>query len=337
MPATSPSPVGNTSRGEYQQRMYKVLAFIDQHLDQALDLATLAEVAHFSAFHFHRLFAAWMGETLADYVRRRRVEVAAMRMAAQPRLSVLRAALGVGFGSGEAFSRAFRLRFGASPSAWRLQAALDRSLERARHHEAGHAMRNPGQVDGKNDQAKSAAPLDTGFAINLLENAVNPSTHPLPLDAVTLIERAPTTVAYLRYTGPYGEPISKFWQTVYYPWAVTHGLLEQPRYGISHDDPGIVQPDKLRYDACVEVPANFVPSGGAQLTTLPGGRYAAYRFKGTGAEFPAGWTAILRDWLPGSGLQLDARPSFEFYGRDSSYDPASGVMTCDICIPVAPL
>ena len=67
------------------------------------------------------------------------------------------------------------------------------------------------------------------------------------------------------------------------------------------------------------------------------GRYAAYRFKGTGAEFPAGWTAILRDWLPGSGLQLDARPSFEFYGRDSSYDPASGVMTCDICIPVAPL
>ena len=102
---------------------------------------------------------------------------------------------------------------------------------------------------------------------------------------VTLIDRQPTTVAYLRYAGPPGEPISQFWQTVYHPWASTHGLLEQPRYGISHEDPGIAMPQKLRYDACVEVPAGFIPTGAAQITTLPGGRYVAYRFTGTGAEF----------------------------------------------------
>src|SRR4029077_17942250 len=100
------------SRTEYEKRMHKVLEHIDRHLDQPLDLATLAEVAYFSPFHFHRLFAAWMGETLGDYLRRRRVELAAMRLLSQPRLRVLNAALSVGFGSGEAFSRAFKGRFG---------------------------------------------------------------------------------------------------------------------------------------------------------------------------------------------------------------------------------
>ena len=109
------------SRSEYERRMHKVLEHIDPHLDEPLDLAVLAEVAHFSPFHFHRLFAAWMGETLGEYLRRRRDEVAAMRLLSQPRLPVLNAALSVGFGSGEAFSRAFKTRFGCSPSAWREQ------------------------------------------------------------------------------------------------------------------------------------------------------------------------------------------------------------------------
>ncbi len=54
------------SRAEYDGRMHRVLAHIDKQLDQPLDLETLAEVAHFSRFHFHRLFLAWMGETLGD-------------------------------------------------------------------------------------------------------------------------------------------------------------------------------------------------------------------------------------------------------------------------------
>ena len=49
---------------EYARRTHKVLEHIDQHLDQSLELGTLAEVAHFSAFHFHRLFLAWMRENI---------------------------------------------------------------------------------------------------------------------------------------------------------------------------------------------------------------------------------------------------------------------------------
>ena len=73
-------------RCEYEWRMHKVLTHIDDHLDEPLELAALADVAHFSAYHFHRLFAAWAGETLGDYIRRRRVEVAALRLATQPRV-----------------------------------------------------------------------------------------------------------------------------------------------------------------------------------------------------------------------------------------------------------
>lgn len=85
------------SRTEYARRMHKVLEYIDQHLDESLELGTLSEVAHFSAFHYHRLFSAWMGEMLGDYLRRRRLEMAALRLVAQPGAVVLNIALSVGF------------------------------------------------------------------------------------------------------------------------------------------------------------------------------------------------------------------------------------------------
>jgi AraC family transcriptional regulator len=93
-------------RARYEGRMHAVLTYIDDHLDQALPLATLADVAHFSPFHFHRMFSAWLGETLGDCLRRRRLEVAALRLITQPRTPVLTMALMVGFGSGLACVRA---------------------------------------------------------------------------------------------------------------------------------------------------------------------------------------------------------------------------------------
>ena len=96
--------------------MHAVVDYIDRHLDKKLDLAALADVASFSPFHFHRLFRALMGEALGDYVRRRRLEIAGVRLLSQEGVSVLNIALGVGFGSAEAFTRAFRARFDCSPT-----------------------------------------------------------------------------------------------------------------------------------------------------------------------------------------------------------------------------
>ncbi|MBE7416946.1 MAG: AraC family transcriptional regulator [Ideonella sp.] len=300
------------SRAEYDRRMHRVLEAIDQRLDQSLDLASLAAVAHFSPYHFHRLFSAWMGETLGDYLRRRRLEVAAGRLAAQPRLAVLQVALSVGFGSGEAFSRAFKAHFGSAPSGWRAQLR----------------QRKRDQATRKIDQLRGATAADTGgSAFHHEEPAMN----------VTLIDRAPQRVAYLRHTGPYGEPVSRFWQQQVGPWLATERLFGRVRYGISHDDPSITDPAKCRYDACVEVDDRYVPSGAALVTKLPGGRYASMPFHGTAGDIKAAWTRLLRDWLPGSRLQLDSRPCFELYRVDARYDAATGAFECQLCIPVAPL
>lgn len=294
-----------------------MVAYIDQHLDQPLALDTLAEVAHFSQFHFHRLFSAWMGETLGDYLRRRRTEVAAMRLASQPRTTVLSVALSVGFGSAEAFTRAFRGRFGSAPTAWRTQQAAQRRKNS-----------NSGQVDSKMDQAADDLTA---------EHEASQTANTEAIMNVKLIDRQPKTVAYLRYHGAYGEPILQFWQNVYYPWAAANSLLDGSRYGISYDDPSITAPENCRYDACAEVAADFVASGGTLKTTIPGGKYAVLAFKGTSEQVGGAWAALLRDWLPCSGLQLDGRPCFEYYPKGAAYDAKTGAFECELCIPVIPL
>jgi AraC family transcriptional regulator len=154
---------------------------------------------------------------------------------------------------------------------------------------------------------------------------------------VKLVDRQPMTIAYLRHVGPYGPDLSRFWQDTVYPWMETNHLLGRPRYGISLDDPGITAPEKRRYDAAVEVEPGFVGAGQHLKTSLAGGKYAATSFRGTAGEIGDAWMALLRDWLPGSGLQLDTRPLFEYYGPEMTMDQQTGAFQCDICIPVSKL
>src|SRR5438132_7331752 len=137
------------SRSEYARRMHRVLEQIDRRLDERLELESLARVANFSSFHFHRLFAAWMDETLGEYLRRRRLEVGALRLVAQPRLPVLQVALSVGFGSAEAFARAFKTRFGETPTGWRSTEQRKRDQAKGK---PGQATRNDQLDDGKKNE-----------------------------------------------------------------------------------------------------------------------------------------------------------------------------------------
>ena len=154
---------------------------------------------------------------------------------------------------------------------------------------------------------------------------------------VRLVDREPVYIAYLRYTGPYGPPVGKFWMERVAPWMATNNLFGRERFGISLDDPSVTRPQQCRYDAGVTSRRGEVLSGKPHHKVVPGGRYAVLAFAGTGADIPAAWQSMLRDWLPQSGLQLDSRPFFESYPVDSRYDPRSGVFTCDICIPVETL
>jgi AraC family transcriptional regulator len=312
--------------------MHRVLEHIDRHLDEPLELDTLAAVANFSSFHFHRLFSAWMGETLGDYLRRRRLEMAALRLVSQPELPVLHVALSTGFGSAEAFARAFKARFGRTPTAWRSAERAKRTVrpiaKKGHKQAAKGAKSNLGQTNSNLDQAEKSR---LSHHVDARKGGQEANMK------VKVVDRQPTPVAYFRHTGPYGNPISEFWQQSVYPWMVTNNLLGRPRFGVSLDDPQITAPDKCRYDACVEVETDFVGAGKHLSTTIPGGKYAVTRFEGTAAHIAETWASLLRDWLPTSGMQLDSRPFFEYYSPEMRFDPRSGAFECDLCVPVAPL
>ena len=154
---------------------------------------------------------------------------------------------------------------------------------------------------------------------------------------VTIVERPPVHVAYLRHTGAYGPAIGKFWMATVAPWMDTNNLIGRERYGISLDDPMVTKPSQCRYDACVASPEGEVLTGNPNRKVIPGGKYATMAFEGTSAEIGAAWEALLRDWLPKSGLQLDGRPFFEHYPTDGRFDAKTGRFTCNICVPVAKL
>ena len=162
------------ARQRQQRHVHAVLRHIDRHLDQPLDLVALAAVAHVSPFHFHRVFRAWTGENLGDYLSRRRLTLAACWLCNEPAASVLTLALRAGFASGEAFSRAFKARFGLSPSQWRGASAAKRQELRNLDQAAQVALRHDGPVF-----------FD-----------LEPDMH------LTLCQRPAVTVAYLRHTGP---------------------------------------------------------------------------------------------------------------------------------------
>ncbi|APE48927.1 AraC family transcriptional regulator [Delftia sp. HK171] len=322
-------PSEQASRAEYARRINRVLNYIDAHLDQPLDGAHLADIANFSRFHFHRIFAAWMGETLGSYAQRRRLEKAAFRLSCGSKETVLETALATGFQSGEAFARAFKLKFGCTPSAWR-----STTLERLKTQAAaigqpqGSQESNPDQVFGNLHQEDPRAFGEPQGSCHLKEE--------IAMD-VRIIDLPKAHVAYQRLIGPYGPAIGQFWRGTIAPWMHSNGLSDQTCYGIGYDDPSLTPASKCRYDACVEVPAHFVASGQVDTQSLPGGRYAVARFKGKPEGLANAWMWLTREWMPSSGMQCDDRPCFEMFSAVTAMDAETGDFCCDICIPVRTL
>ncbi|MET8970051.1 AraC family transcriptional regulator [Streptomyces hydrogenans] len=102
----------------------RALDHIEERLDGDLDAAELARIAMTSEYHFRRLFSALAGMPLSEYVRRRRLTLAGAEVLAGER-TLLEIAVRYGYGSGEAFARAFRAVHGVGPGeARRTGAAL---------------------------------------------------------------------------------------------------------------------------------------------------------------------------------------------------------------------
>jgi AraC family transcriptional regulator len=104
-------------------RLNQVMEHIEGRLDQSIDVAGLARVAATSEYHLRRMFSALAGMPLSEYIRRRRLTVAGAEVLAGHE-SLLEIAVRYGYGSGEAFARAFRAVHGVGPGEARRTGAV---------------------------------------------------------------------------------------------------------------------------------------------------------------------------------------------------------------------
>jgi AraC family transcriptional regulator len=122
---------GNQER--YAQRILRVLIHIHDHLDEALSLRSLAEIANISPYHFHRIFRGMVGEPVLEHVRRLRLERAAHDLVNTDH-GVSRIAFDAGYETHEAFTRAFKSSFDVSPSLYRKNQRAQRPVAPSKIH-----------------------------------------------------------------------------------------------------------------------------------------------------------------------------------------------------------
>ncbi|MFF3514872.1 GyrI-like domain-containing protein [Streptomyces sp. NPDC002573] len=105
------------------ERLNQALDHLETCLDREVDMAEVARIAAVSEYHFRRLFVALAGMPLPVYVRRRRMTLAGAEVLAGE-LTLLDVAVRYGYGSGEAFARAFRSVHGVGPGEARRTGAV---------------------------------------------------------------------------------------------------------------------------------------------------------------------------------------------------------------------
>jgi AraC family transcriptional regulator len=320
------------SRQTYIARINRVVNYIDAHLADPLDLDSLAHVANFSAWHFHRVFQGITGETLADCVRRRRLESAAQFLLRSPKQTALHIALQVGFASAEVFSRVFKSHFGCTPTAWRAGAwqswaTLHKDQQR-KIHQAQRKEHQDIQLLFRQDSTLWPTRDDAD------QNSLNQGKT-MQVEIKTLPS---VRVAYLRHTGPYGNVgIPKAWDR-FATWCGARGLMAPRRvmWGVSHDNPNVTAPEFCRYDCCIEVEAAFQPEGEIGVQQIAGGLYACQLFTGNSETIAQAWMQLYGQWMPSSGYQPADGVSLELYPADFAIDPVTNTFTFWLCAPVMP-
>lgn len=265
----------------YRARMLRVLAHIDAHLDEDLDLAALSRVAAFSRFHFHRQFSAMFGVSVHRYVQLARLKRAAHSLAWNEDQSVTSIALDAGYDAPDAFARAFRQRLAQSPSSFRKSPDWSAWLS-------------------------AFGPLD-----NAKEKAMQITFEP---HDVTILEVPDIPVAILEHRGSrtgLGATMDTF-----RAWCKSVGLTPESgraSYMVFRSEREPAGAEDYAMDLCVGTDKSLTASD-APMTpgTIPGGRCAVLRYPGNSNNLEPAALYLYRDWLPQSGEEMR---DFPLYAR----------------------
>ena len=277
-------------------------------LDEALDLETLAREACLSPFHFHRVFRGMVGETPMELVRRLRLERAAWRLAGTDR-AVTEIAFEAGYETHEAFTRAFRAHYDASPSAFRSRKhpRIELAAPCGVHYDSDGAVR-------------AFIPRDSGGQ-----------------DMHVEIKQLPELrLGTVRHIGPYNQ-IPVAFERLDKLVGPIRSLLRQrgsAMIAIYHDDPESVPVDQLRSDAAVVIPPDITLPAGLIEQRIPGGRFACAVHVGPYEQLGDAWARLMGEWLPGSGHRVGNSPCYELYLNDPTTTSKTALRT-EMRIPLA--
>lgn len=283
----------------YLECVAQAADFIEQHLNTELAAEMVAAHVGFSVYYFHRIFQATVGESIADYIRKRRLTQAAEKLQTSNK-ALIEIALESGFESQEAFTRAFKKMFSVTP---------------------GYFKENNPPIPGK--QPTSIEMLQhINRGINMQPEIV---TYPLEI-AVGMAKSFPQNSS---------PQIGQLWER--FKPRMDEIPLAKPNYclGIcspSHPEIQMSKDDCFVYMAALPVSQlQEVPEG---MTTMiiPAGRYAKFTHKGTIAELQHTVNYIWGTWLPKCDYQRREGPDFELY--DQRFDPQTLSGEFDIYVPI---
>lgn len=299
----------NPINPDYVTRLNRVFDYIDANLDGDLSLDRIAQVAYFSPYHFHRIFKFITGETLNEYVVRRRLTKAAdVLLHSEQPISEL--AQKFGFSEVSSFSRAFKKHFDASPTEFKKQNP--------------NRFSKISQLLSKNGQPY---PTITEY-LSIIENHKNW----IKMNAQIEVKEMPKMeTAYVSCKGlqnldtAYGKLMQ---------WATPNGLMnDQTKMAtVFHDSFKFTAPSEVRMSASILLNESKSPEGEVSLRALEPGKCIVGSFEIGLDEFEKSWTGLFV-WMNQQGYTKAEHEPFEIYHNDFNEHPQQKCIV-DLCIPV---
>ncbi|MBG0563957.1 AraC family transcriptional regulator [Actinoplanes aureus] len=277
---------------------------VEQHLTEELDVTALARRLGTTEYHLRRMFSSLAGMPLSEYVRRRRMTVAAADVV-RGNDDLLGIAVRYGYGSTEAFGRAFRAVHGAGPGEVRRDGGPLRSQPQIRFR-----LTVEGSIPMDTRIAERPAFRLAGHAtrVPLIYRGVNPHIQQfiagLPLEEHQRLKGLSDT-----------EPA---------------GLLQ-----VTDDlEPDSAEGSELTYLHGVAVSRDTPVPDDLDAIELPAGRWAVFRTSGPYPEtLQNAWAATATEWFPSNPWRLRPGPSIvAILDRAADFSTA----TCELWMPVEP-
>lgn len=254
----------------------KALWYIESHFGEEITLDDIASAAGVSRFHMSRAFGDALDKSVMRYVRARRLTEAA-RQLADGAPDILSVALDAGYGSHEAFTRAFREQFGVTPE----------------------RLRSEGQTQ----------------TIELLEaNLMDTNQTETKLEKPRFVDAKPMLVVGIGQRFEYGnmDGIPAQWQRFNQHIGSIPGEIGGAAYGVctASDANG------FDYISAVEVSGFSDLDPDFMRVRIPAQRYAVFPHRGHISTIRNTMRAIWNDWLPQSGHEVAEAPTLERYGPE---------------------